>query len=405
MKKLSENEDYSKYLDFVENLKKEDLSVIQSLARNQVIEPFEGRKSLKTLRRTLTTVDKGVATLKTAGRKTGKWINETRIAKSSIYQLSKIKNATSISTRVGNTASEIQKIAMETFNQIESKLKESLVSYIEKGFELLLDDDLETLISDKANQILNHTDFKSLEDIKHLSIPDREKLIDALYPYDNEKLNKLGKSLDISINLILGAVVVTNLPGTGLLISLINIGKTIVKMGNRLTIMSAVYGHQIKSSQELFNVCTKIIKSMENWENDPNHLPVNPEILHKLYQEPAEKEENTFLDLITAVTNKDAYIALPGIGMISIGKINLDDLKIDLVIKRVVRDYFENKRLLVKFDEKQLNRIINDFKNVYSELYHNKFFDVLSEKQKKSSISRKKKKLKDRFTFFSGIEP
>ncbi len=392
----------------------EDLETLQQIARDQVIEPFAGKKSLETIQKTRSGVEKGLSKIKTSSSKAGDWISKTKLANRTQQKVSKIvqniKEKQSTESLSGffeklNLATEdFQKIAKKGYSGLEEKAKRLTLTFIEKGLELLLYEDAASWILKRANESLNRSDINSLDQVVHLSTSDHEKLINEFYPYDSPAFQKYLKRFDLSVNIGLGAVVATNIPGTGLFVSLVNMGKTLVKIGNRLNIMSAIYGRQIVSPNALFKTCATILRSLEDWENNPEHIPLDPDILDCLYQTDAEDDREAFQDLLGSVVRKEAYIAIPGVGMISLGKINLDDVKMDLIIYHLVRNYAAKIRLIGQYGQKNVDLILQDFRQIYEVFDEKGFFKAMRKKIEEDRLSAENEKWKMRLKILAGID-
>lgn len=390
------------------------LRQLQQLARDSVIEPFEGRKSIEAIQKTRSKLDKGVSSLKKAGASAGKWISSTNVVNKSKSKINEFLadtkqkhqhgSVSNILSYLDSATDELQKISKQVFENVEEKAKALTVSYIEKGLEILIHEDTEEWIIPRANKILTSNHLTELKQIKELSVEEREILIDQLYPYDNPSLKTLAKGFDVSLNVGLGAIVATNIPGTGILVSFVNMGKTIVKLGNRINIMSAVHGYKIDSPQALYKICTDILNSLEDWESNPTHTPLNPEVLSGLYQHPEASSNNSLQELMNVVAKKEAYIAIPGIGMISLGKINLDDLKLDLVIRNLVQNYFIKNMLIQHLGKERVDLIVTDYQKIYSGfLYHN-YFKTMRRKLEKKSLDESSSKWKTRLKLYAGMD-
>ncbi|MFH2131751.1 MAG: hypothetical protein ABIK68_15360 [bacterium] len=366
------------------------------------------------MQKTRGSMERGLRQLKSAGSKAGMWFKDTKVAHHSqknifriVKEFKKKQKSESISgffDKLNRAAEDLHRIAKTGYSGLEEKTKRFTFAFIEKGLELLLYEDAARWMLKRANRCLDRSDIVSLDQIRHLSVSDRQKLIDAFYPYDSPGYKKFLQRFNLSFNIGLGAVVATNIPGTGLVVSLVNMGKTLLKIGNRLNIMSAIYGRQIASPKALFKVSASIIRSMEDWENNEAHVPLHANILDTLYQMDAETDSRSFQDLLRSVVRKDAYIAIPGVGMISLGKINLDDLKIDLVVSHLVRNYAETCRLVELYGEETVNHVLHDFVKIYQVFNKHGFFRVVRKKIEKEQPGTEKEKWKTRLKILVGID-
>jgi hypothetical protein len=392
----------------------EELFRLQQIARDLVFEPFEGRKSLETIQKTRSGLEKGITQIKEKTTQTGDWLKEnklTRLAKGKVSDLVKTMKEKQSSSGINDWFSKLdaateglQKFARGKYDDLGDKAHELATTYIEKGMELLLYEDLEQWMPVKAGKILNSSKITTLEEVRALPFADKLKLTEALYPYNSPLLSKYYQSFDTSINLSLGAVVASNLPGTGLLVSLINMGKTLVKMGNRLNIMSGIYGTQISDPDSLFRVCAQILQSLEDYENNEHHTPLNSLILDDLYQVDPDKNDNALGKLLEQVVKKEAYIAIPGIGMISLGKISLDDLKMDLVVQHLVENYFALYELETQYGKERVKAIIDDYAMIYQAFINVDYFKAMRATQEESKLEKSEQKWKVRLQLFAGID-
>ena len=83
------------------------------------------------------------------------------------------------------------------------------------------------------------------------------------------------------------------------------------------------------------------------------------------------------IKLLEAAGSKDLYIAIPGIGMLSLGKINLDNYKIDQKVVSLTVDYFLMKRIEQSNNKSFYDQVIRDFKLIYSEMKETAYFSQL----------------------------
>lgn len=419
--------------DSAEKINENRLKQLQQIARDRVYEPFEGKKSLETIQKTRSGLEKGLGHLKTATTKTKnasaqvtKWLKgstafQTLKNKAAATQITEQESGgtlfASVSAKLNKRVEELksafhtldeatiglQENTKKTYKELESKTREMAIDYTRKGLEVLILEDTEKWIIPKAQEILQNNTLHSFSDIQHLTTEEREKLIKELYPYNSPNFQKFIKAFDVTFNVTLGAIVATNLPGTGLLVSLINMGKTLIKLGNRLNIMAAVFGYRIQSSQALFKTCSRIIQSLEDWENSSNHQPLSPELIDELFSTPSA-EEDFFQEMIASVVKKEAYIAIPGVGMISLGKINLDDLKMDLMVQHLVSNYFTQKELLNTCNKAECRQVIDDFQMIYRALKQQSILKLFIKRVEDEYEIQEGKTLGIRFKRMAGID-
>jgi len=365
-------------------LKISDQKKIQGIARRRVFESFEGLRSLDTLKTSRRSMEKGLSRAKHTFSSLRKRMRAgVRVAKARI-PLVKVDRSTknhalhpSLQTfflRLGDWSEIMQQNAKTRFRGLEGKAEKMLLVSIQKGLQLLLKDDTTSWIIHQTRNQLGFENIATPEDLISLDEEAREKLTDVLYPYRNPSFKKLAGNINLSINLFLGAIVATNLPGTGIAVSFISMAKTLIRISNCLNFMAAVYGRQICSPHVLFRVSAIVLKSIDDWESNPEHLPLSPEVLNELFQSGATQDEAAFQDLLSAVVKKEAYIAIPGVGMISLGKINLDDFMLASMDRHLVQDYFEEKTLKDRYGSDIVSAKIQLYVMIYQEFRKADFF-------------------------------
>ena len=347
---------------FINQLTPEQFLMIQEFARNRVMEPFEGRTGLETIQEASQRLSSGLNRLKNWKTRfrnraaveeelTGKELVPDPVAKSLLKKVATVVASFSQMTRHG-------------FKSLETMLRDILIDFLKKGLELTAREDYESWILTKASQELQK-EMNSLEDIRALDQTDRQRLINTLYPYRSRQYRILIASFDKSVNLFLGLIVATNLPGTGIVVSMINMVKTIIRLSNRINSLAAIYGFRLENPSALFETSALIIKSIERWERDEVHVPLRPEVMERIFtpsRQDFDKELNEYID---AVGIKEFYIAIPGIGMISLGKINMDNLKVDLLVRGLFQDYFLQKSIEASPDKVCYEAIIERFQMIY----------------------------------------
>ena len=393
----------------------EDKAILQQIARDQVIEPFEGRKSLETIQKTRSGLEKGVLRIKSVTKKAGKAIKDSKVYEISKNRISQVTKKTSdisqsgflhdLMQRLNDATDDFQTSIKKHYKDVEEKARKISVTYTRKGLEFLLYEDTESWIIKRANSVLKREDLNTIDKVRELNALDRKQLIDELYPYNSPNFKSLMKTFETSLNVTLGAVVASNIPGTGIGVSIINMAKTLVKLGHRINIMSAIYGYRISSPQSLFKASAMILKSMDDWENNPDHSPIDFQILDQLYLETDEDSESSFYELMEAIVRKDAYIAIPGVGMISLGKINLDDMKIDIVVQNLVENYFNYNHLTSVYTEEEIDRVLHDYRLIYAELLKVGYHKHIRKNQEDSKLTEQEEgRWKTRLKLFARLD-
>jgi hypothetical protein len=354
-----------------------DRCLLLAMARRRVFEPFEGHRGFQVLRSSRRRMESSWSVTKRAITKLNRWMTYNRlIARFRLWSAEirlRLKGTSNhlpfgeLVTRVDTLRAEWQQQAKTTYSGIEHRAKQIMVVYIRKGLEILLKDNTERWIIRRSSEMLNDPGIVSMNDIRRLERDERQRLIEAFYPYNNPSSKNVAKRLNLTINLSLGAIVATNLPITGPVIALVNMAKTLIRIGNRLNTISAIYGYHVSSPQALFRVSATILKSIDDWETNTEHQPLLPEILDELYRPPEPEDPDTFQTLMAAVIRKEAYIAIPWIGTISLGKINLDDYILDLMIRYLVQDYFDRKELVLSYGEETVQTALEQYVDIYRE--------------------------------------
>jgi len=375
------------------------LAWMNQIARDSIFEPFEGSIHLENVRQAMSYLDKKSSAVKRFFSTSKEKISTSKknlvesealqkltssklsgMFKKEYGEVEKSSPLKGLYTKVEKAATEVADRIQKGYSDYGDKMKDISKTYILKAFETILHEDAEKWILHRGKQVLGRSRLESLEEVKGLSNEERDKLRHVLYPYDSPVMKQYAKTLDITINITLGTIVATNLPMSGVAVSLINMAKTIVKIGNRLNILCAIFGYQITSSTALLKISTIIIESMSDFENNREHTPLSPSILDSLFIKEEELNDNENLaNLINVLFKKDAYIAIPGIGMVSLKKIQLDDYKIDLVIEHLVLNYFRLKELNKLYDPGAVNSNLETFREIYQAFDTADYFTIMRE--------------------------
>lgn len=370
---------------------------IQQYSKNRVFEPFEGQTGFETLQKANRTISQGSEKLKELGKR----IQSSKITTSSIDKLDQLFKSAKLFNNIEKMTELFKSGSSDKINEFEEKFKESIYAFLKKGLELTLKDDYEPWVTQNASKLLKRRIY-SLEDIQKLENDEREVLISELYPYSSHRYKGLISSFDKTFNVLLGIIVASNLPGTGVIVSLITMAKTIVRLSNRINSMSVLYGHPVRNLNQLYKVCSLLLSSIEDWEQNEQHVPLEPGILSNLYSEINNDIEAELTELLEVVSTKEMYIAIPGVGMLSLSKINLDDYKIDLMVQNLVSDYFF----------KEANESLNAFEpavsayiGIYRAFKEAKFLTKLRQKLDASESKSKKEFLLSRLKSLAGEDP
>lgn len=366
------------------NIDSENFLKLATLARLEVYEPFEGELNLERLQKARVALEKG---LKKITSRASQWIESTGVVDKTKghlanFRTSIIKNKDNPDSKIGKIANftgkfakkinhqtgELQDISKDKLRNLQSKVWERSRVYILKGFDLLWRENPENWILPKASKALGRK-LQNLEELQFISNTERGELLEQLYPYNSERFQKMAKGFEISINVSLGLVVATNMPGTGLLVSGINTIKTIVKIASGLQVLAALYGYKIKNKHALFRLCGQIIASMEDFESRKDHKPLSFTELTPLFSESNQLNQKSFEGLIAQALKKEAYIAIPGVGMLSLGKIQLDDYKAE----KIALSLMEKRRMYLELsgniESSLLESNFTILKSIFRQLY------------------------------------
>ncbi len=377
-----------------------DLNDLQLLGRLQIFEPFEGWQHLETLRRTRAAVESGI----------GRGIQIVRQGVSNLgerFQSSRIRNrlgdAPEIRRRLRqvldglyprnalarllpsrnipalrefvNFAEDMRRLAAGGYRDADAWARSVGLDYLRRSLDALFTHKPERWIRKRARTLIRRPNAAAPDGLAYmatLSREERERLLDEVYPYDMPGFTKYMRALDLSVNVGLGAVVASNLPFTGPVVSVLNMIKTIFKIAHRLHLMATVHGRRIVGTNALFLMSAKILKSLQNWESDPHHRPLALSEYDTLFYEDTGVPRSAELsELFQAAVQKDAYIAVPGVGSIGIGKISLDDARMDECIRSTMTAYFIRDELRGRLDnsERRVDDLSADFAAIY-EIFH-----------------------------------
>jgi hypothetical protein len=389
------------YQEFVNQLSGDELARLQIYAKNRVMEPFAGQSAIETIQKADQTLNKGLVKVKKLGEKTrGKSFPGI-----SSERLKKILKSSQILDNLGRVTLDVSHVTKAKLKDMEEWTREATFDFIKKGLELSKSIDYENWIVEKASRTLKKP-IIDLNDIKELTDEERTQLVQTLYPHKSNRYKSLLSSFDKTFSIFLGLIVATNIPGTGILVSLINIAKTIIRISNGINSISIIHGYQVENFAHLFHVSAAIIQSLNDWDNNSDHSPLNPQILADLY-EPSDRDfEKELVKLLEAAGSKELYIAIPGIGMLSLGKINLDNYKLDSLVMNLVGDYFLSKRIETEEDKSMFTRVISDFELIYSAIKDLDYLSYLKKKMKNNVDSpSRKSRINNLFRSMLGNEP
>ncbi|MDX2470770.1 MAG: hypothetical protein QNL04_09385, partial [SAR324 cluster bacterium] len=302
-----------------------------------------GHPALRGLQSSLSAMEKGLGGLKKAGQK----LSETETAQKAKSKLGDLWEDTKIKAleksgldkvlgqmEGGDWSEKLKSGGAEAQEKVWNALRDAGG----KGFEAMLYKETQEWILKVSGKILER-EVTGLKDVNEFNDSDRAKLIEALYPHGVPLYNQWIKRFDSAFNFGLGAIAASQFPGTGILASGANLVKTLFQAANRINILAAIYGHRIHRPSELFRASAIMIASLEDFETNKGHKPLGPDTLASLFTA-GEEDPKAFANLVSEAIKKDAYMAIPGVGVISIGKVALDDFKLDEGILNWFQAYY-----------------------------------------------------------------
>jgi len=366
--------------DFLVKIKPDQLKWLARMGRDTAIEPFFGNPGLELVQSAKSGLEKGMDAALGWGSKTKgwlgkkKWVHQAKTA----FDETKSQFSQSGSARwfiyLEKATQEIRNTATALGSKLGDKTGDLTLLALKKGLELVMYEDTEKWALERASLFFPHKRFSQLSDMAQLREAEREQLIAHYYPYDHPALKRFAKSLDVSFNLALGVTAASQLPGTGVAAGALNLIKTLTKLAGRVSSMSAIYGFAIPTAEHLFFFCAQILKSIEDFESNPDHEPLHPASMAPLYSTQSLSGSG-FGDMLKEALKKEAYMAVPGVGAISMGKIGLDDLMVDQMILHLVSNYFWYSKLVEEQGQEPTDALITRWQQIYRGLIQNGWFD------------------------------
>jgi len=360
--------------DFDLKIKQEQREWFARIARDRTIEPFFGNPGLELVQSAKGGIEKGLDQAKDWGGKTKSWLGAQKWVQSSKAKLDNVMEQAGGTeppawlAKLDQATEALRESAMHFGGKVGAKSAELSLLGLKKGFELVMYEDTEAWALGRVKDVFPEKSVNNLPEMASLEESEREQLIAEYYPYDNPALKKFAKSLDVSFNLVLGAAAASQLPGSGVAAGALNLVKTLNKLAGRISSMSAIYGYDIPSAEHLFLICAQVLKSIEDFESNPEHLPIDPATLSYLYQTDALSVDTGFGDMLKEALKKEAYMAVPGVGVISLGKIGLDDLMVDQMILHLVGNYFWLDQLEQAFGTEETKAYLDRWQAIYQAL-------------------------------------
>lgn len=345
------------------------------------MEPFYDHKGLEWVQAARGRIEQGVDKAQAWGSKTKGWFKGLPVVRGSqktfAHWLAQAKktDAAPWLAKLEEVRSDLFQGAKELGGKLGGWSGDFTLFALKKGFEMVMYQNTEDWVLDRANHFYPEKKLSSLAQMAALSEPEREALVAEYYPYDLGLFKSFGKSLDLSFNLTLGAAAASQLPGTGVAAGALNLVKTLTKLAGRISTLSSIYGFHIPSSAHLFLACSRILQSCQDFESNPNHRPLDPVLLSELYRKEAVDPEG-FGRMLKEALKKEAYMAVPGVGVISLGKIGLDDLMVDQMVLHLVRNYFWRLTLERELGAERLAGLLERWKRIYAALEEQGWFEA-----------------------------
>ncbi|MDT8447501.1 MAG: hypothetical protein RRB13_11480 [bacterium] len=362
--------------DFGPKIKAEQARWLARIARDQRVEPFFGNRGLELVKTTRGGIEKGMVSAKDATLGAGRWLGGLKWVREGKEKISAALSAGETPewfTRFDKATEELRQRALSWGGKMGGASGDWSLAVLKWGFELVLYEDTEAWALGRVNRLMPQAKVTTLAQMALLEEVQREAVIAEYYPYDNPTLKRFSKSLDWSLNLALGATAASQLPGSGLAAGLANLAKTLIKLAGRISSMSAVYGYHIPSAEHLFVACAKILKSIEDFESNPEHLPLNLRDFATLY-DPVTASDEGFGEMLKEALKKEAYMAVPGVGVISLGKIGLDDLMVDQMVLHLVGNVFWLGQLETDLGAERVAALLDRWSAIYGALLDTDWF-------------------------------
>ena len=358
-------------------IEKKNLQQIQEIAFYNVFDAFEINEALKILQITRQKIETSI--IRPAAKKIEPY--KKKFTKFKDY----------FSQQTGKVKSKI--ILNDAFQKKYVKLEESLKNTIaiqtEKALSKIFERNIEEQIFQKSEKILNRS-FERIEQLQNLQAEQRELLLEKLYPYDFALSGKIKSFINRTLNISLGLVVATNIPFTGMLVNAITTVKTTIYLANRVHLLSILYGRPVICKEALFAVSARIVSSISDFENNPDHKPLSPQSLANLYQ---HTNQSKLYQLLKAATIKDLYISIPFVGSLSLAKISIDEQSITKLTLQLFRNYSSYQELEKKITTAILKKEIEFWQCIYTHQRKNnllqKILDELEEGQTKNNSLKK----------------
>ena len=378
---------------------------VQRMARDAVVEPFAVHQGLDAIKKTRQSLESGMRTLSRAARVTGQGLQKagslardgwrrSRGLRERLRGVLPGKGADAadrprttsptdagsgeLAANLRDAALTLASVARGSWQEASRWAGTSGIGYLEQGFRLVLDRDGERWIVARARRILEREDIGQLEDVAALDFAARDRLIAVLYPYRHPALRGYMRALDQAFNVTLGATVASNIPFTGAAVGALNIVKTILKIGGRISTMAALYGRRVAGPDALFRVSARVLHSLEAWESDPDHEPLSPAVLDDLFV--SDGSPRAFREMLEVAARKDAYVFVPGVGTVGLGKIPLDDYRLDVYVRRLAMNYFEREPLREVVGAQAFDALDASYRAIYRELMDQNAIRVLQQR-------------------------
>ena len=332
-----------------------DLDIIKDLAFHRVFEPFEINFALNFIRETRVKMEQKINPVLQKFS-----VFSFKIRKKTSQSFTKLKQNLSQSTLLKKNSVLVHNFKKK-HSHWEEKAKEVFFIQLDKALSLVFERKFETLIIQKSKSTCN-LDLKNIIAIQKLSRTNRMLLLKNMYPFELTLTGKIKKTINQTSNILLGLVVVSNIPFTGATVNLITTFKSVIYLSNRLHLLSSIYGCPIICKEAGFTVATKIVSNIIDYESNPHHTPLHYSIVKDLYQ---YRSKSSLLEFLKKSTIKDIYISIPLVGSLSLAKITLDEQNITKLTLKLVQNYFDYQYLLQKYEKQILDQELALWEKIY----------------------------------------
>lgn len=242
--------------------------------------------------------------------------------------------------------SKLQEISQQKQENLNQKTQQIAINHVLKGLEMVLEQDSEAWILQKAKTVLPEHSLEDFEAISGLNQVERQKLIVQLYPNGNQNFQSYARTFDYALATFWNSVKTVNLAVQGADgnsdAPSMDVAKALVKIANRLHILSITYGQKLENIESLFYVSAHIFEDLHSWSTKTKHTPLDSNIIADLYKKQAI---GSLEELLKEAFEQANQLSIPMFGPIQIEGFVLDIQKIDLLVLSLVDNYFCQKHL------------------------------------------------------------